>query len=222
MPESGEVRLPLTPAQSGIWYAQRIDSSHTVYNIAEYLDIHGPVDPYLFESALRRVVGETDALRVRFVENGEHPEQLVLPAVDFTVPVHDLTGEPDPLGSARALMDEDNTLPIDLFGDRLFAFALFRVAEDRWLWYHRVHHILLDGAGVAMLAPRVSEVYSALTAGSPCPTARSARCGNWWRPSRTTPDPRRTPPTAPTGPSGSPARRTPSASPAAGSTCPAR
>ncbi|MFD7383491.1 amino acid adenylation domain-containing protein [Streptomyces anulatus] len=169
MPESGEVRLPLTPAQSGIWYAQRIDSSHTVYNIAEYLDIHGPVDPFLFESALRRVVGETDALRVRFVENGELPEQLVLPAVDFAVPVHDLTSEPDPLGSARALMDEDNTLPIDLFGDRLFSFALFRVAEDRWLWYHRIHHILLDGAGVAMLAPRVSEVYSALTAGSPVP-----------------------------------------------------
>ncbi|HET9380490.1 MAG TPA: amino acid adenylation domain-containing protein, partial [Streptomyces sp.] len=169
MPQSGDVRLPLTPAQSGIWYAQRIDSSHTIYNIAEYLDIHGPVDPMRFESALRRVVGETDALRVRFVENGETPEQVVLPAVEFPVHVLDFSGEHDPLGGARSWMDEDNTRPVDLFGDRLFTFALLRLAEDQWLWYHRVHHILLDGAGFAMLAPRVAEVYSALMADAPVP-----------------------------------------------------
>ncbi|MFB7455034.1 amino acid adenylation domain-containing protein [Streptomyces sp. NPDC056188] len=171
MPQSGEVRLPLTPAQSGIWFAQRIDSGNTVYNIAEYLDIHGPVDPVRFETALRRVVGETDALRVRFAEHGEIPEQRILPAVDFPLHVVDLSGEADPEAGARKWMDEDRTRPIDLFGDSLFAFALIRIAEDRWWWYHRVHHIVLDGAGVAMFAPRVAEVYSALMTDTPVPAS---------------------------------------------------
>ncbi|MFI9599854.1 amino acid adenylation domain-containing protein [Streptomyces sp. NPDC052043] len=169
MPQSGEIRLPLTPAQSGIWFAQRIDSGNTVYNIAEYLDIHGPVDPDRFESALRRVVGETDALRVRFAENGEVPEQRILPAVDFPFHVLDLSGESDPEAGAHTWMDEDRTRPIDLFGDSLFTFALFKLAEDRWWWYLRVHHIVLDGAGVALFAPRVAEVYSALTAHTAVP-----------------------------------------------------
>ncbi|MFB7738713.1 amino acid adenylation domain-containing protein [Streptomyces sp. NPDC056112] len=171
MPQSGEIRLPLTPAQSGIWLAQRIDSGNTVYNIAEYLDIHGPVDPGCFETALRRVVGETDALRVRFAEHGDIPEQLILPAVDFPFPVLDLSAEADPEAAARTWMDEDRARPIDLFGDSLFTFALFRIAADRWWWYHRVHHIVLDGAGVAMFAPRVAEVYSALMAGAPVPAS---------------------------------------------------
>ncbi|MFR9755699.1 amino acid adenylation domain-containing protein [Streptomyces sp. TR06-5] len=169
MPRTGEIRLPLTPAQSGIWFAQRIDSSLTIYNIAEYLDIAGPVDSDLFETALRRVVGETDALRVRFTENGETPEQHVMPRIDFPFVVRDLTGEQDPVRSARAWMDEDGARPVDLFGDRLFTFALFKVADDRWLWYHRVHHILLDGAGVALFVPRVAEVYTALATGGTIP-----------------------------------------------------
>ncbi|AJE43577.1 non-ribosomal peptide synthetase [Streptomyces nodosus] len=171
MPQSGDLRLPLTPAQSGIWFAQRIDSANTVYNIAEYLDIQGPVDPDRFETALRRVVDETDALRVRFVEDGEIPGQWIRPTVGFPFPVLDMSGETDPVAGARAWMDDDRARPVDLFGDRLFAFALFKVAADRWLWYFRVHHIVLDGAGVAMFVPRVAEVYSALTADEPVPAS---------------------------------------------------
>jgi hypothetical protein len=53
--------LPLSDAQLGIWFAQTIDESSPAYNLAEYLEIGGPVDATLFEMALRQVVNELTA-----------------------------------------------------------------------------------------------------------------------------------------------------------------
>lgn len=66
----GQVTLPLTAAQAGVWHAQSLDPLSPAQNTAEYLEIDGPLDPEVFAEALRRVTAETDALRVR-VESGE-------------------------------------------------------------------------------------------------------------------------------------------------------
>ncbi|MWK40249.1 hypothetical protein GEV43_44080 [Actinomadura sp. J1-007] len=58
--------MPLTGAQEGVWYGQRLDPASPAYNTAEYVEIHGPVDPALFERSLRLAIGEIDALNVRF------------------------------------------------------------------------------------------------------------------------------------------------------------
>src|SRR5712691_4529399 len=62
-----EDALPLSTAQLGIWFAQQIAPSSPAYNIGEYIEIHGSIDPLLFEQALRKVVIEVEALRVRIV-----------------------------------------------------------------------------------------------------------------------------------------------------------
>src|SRR5215211_8552940 len=69
MVPSGSVALyPLSAAQSGIWVRQRLDPDSPAYNIAEYVEILGPVDPALFKIALREVVAKTGALHIRVVE----------------------------------------------------------------------------------------------------------------------------------------------------------
>ena len=55
--------LPLSDAQLGIWFAQSLEPSSPAFNLAEYLEISGPIDATLFESALRQVADETEALR---------------------------------------------------------------------------------------------------------------------------------------------------------------
>ncbi|MGA6966304.1 MAG: condensation domain-containing protein, partial [Xanthobacteraceae bacterium] len=51
--------LPLSAAQLGIWFAQRIGPSASAYNIGEYIEIKGSIDPILFERALEQVICET-------------------------------------------------------------------------------------------------------------------------------------------------------------------
>lgn len=71
-------QLPLTAAQSGMWYAQALDPASPAQNTAECLEIHGPIDPELFTAALHRVAGEAQALQVRLVDTEDGPRQLPL------------------------------------------------------------------------------------------------------------------------------------------------
>ena len=63
-----EMHLPLSAAQLGIWFAQKIDSANSVYNVGQLTEIHGPVDWTFFKAAVRQALIETEALRVRFIE----------------------------------------------------------------------------------------------------------------------------------------------------------
>ena len=47
------VRFRLTDGQRGIWYAVQGAPANPVFGLAERVDIAGPVDPELFEAALR-------------------------------------------------------------------------------------------------------------------------------------------------------------------------
>ena len=173
--------LPLTTAQSGVWFAQQLNPKNTVFNAGEFLEIDGPVDAQLFEAALRQVVAEAEALRVRFTDAGGAPVQRIVPAaeLDWSLRQIDVSGESEPWAAARTWMENDLARPLDPRSDQLFLFALFRLADDHYLWLHRYHHLLVDGLTVAMIAQRTAAVYSALAAGSrrrPPRSLRLTRC----------------------------------------------
>ncbi|WP_306796413.1 amino acid adenylation domain-containing protein [Nocardia sp. XZ_19_369] len=169
----GSAARPLTAAQLGVWLGQQLDPASAVFNIAEYLDISGPVVVEELAAAIHAAVDEAAALHIRFVEDG--PRQIA-ESPDWAVQVVDVSGEPDPLRAALELMDRDVSQPVNLTDDVLFAHSVFRLDARRTLWYHRVHHILLDGYGMALIARRVAELYTASVAGtSPPPYA----FGDW-------------------------------------------
>ncbi|MFD4661939.1 amino acid adenylation domain-containing protein [Streptomyces halstedii] len=162
----GQVTLPLTAAQAGVWHAQSLDPLSPAQNTAEYLEIDGPLDPEVFAEALRRVTAETDVLRVR-VESGEAgPRQYLSAAVEPGPVVRDLRDAPRPDRRAEEWMRADLAEPFDLAAGPLFRHALLRVGEARWLWYVRIHHLLMDGFGHTLLARRTAEVYTALARGA--------------------------------------------------------
>ncbi|MFH8462869.1 amino acid adenylation domain-containing protein [Streptomyces sp. NPDC017991] len=161
-------RHALLGAQEAIWTGQQLDADSPAYNTAEYVHIAGPVDPAVFDSALHQVVAETPALNVSFVADADgRPWQRGTPAWDWRLHTADLTAEPEPYAAALAWIDTDMTHPVDLTQGPLFGHALLRVAPEEHLWYHRVHHIALDGFGLALVARRVAQVYTALTKGEP-------------------------------------------------------
>ncbi|MEU6062572.1 amino acid adenylation domain-containing protein [Streptomyces sp. NPDC047097] len=168
MTERALRRLPLTGAQTGVWYGQRLAPESPVYNVGQYVAIDGPVDADLFEAALRRTVGEAEALTVRFEEDeagGVWQHTAEGPYTGEVLRVLDHRAEADPEAAALARMRADMDRPADPAAEPLFAFALHRVGEDRTLWYQRVHHIALDAYGFSLLARRTAEVYTALVRG---------------------------------------------------------
>ncbi|MEV5508420.1 non-ribosomal peptide synthetase [Streptomyces orinoci] len=157
---------PLSGAQEGVWFAQRLDPANAAYNTGEYVEIHGPVDPGIFETALRRTVAEAQTFALRPADSGDGPRATL--RADGQWPLHsrDFADEPDPPAMARRWMDADMAEAVDLTEGPLFTQALFRLAPDHWVWYQRAHHILLDGYGYTLVAQRLAAVYSALATGA--------------------------------------------------------
>ncbi|MFD0278638.1 amino acid adenylation domain-containing protein, partial [Kitasatospora sp. NPDC127111] len=161
--------LPLTAAQREIWIAeQRLPKANLVFRVGEYLEIHGQLDPALFEQALRLVVTEAEALHVRFTEEAGEVRQAVRPPTDWTPALVDLSAEADPEEAARDWLAAAAARPMDL-RERLFEYALLRLGTDRHYWYQGYHHIVMDAFGSVLIARRTAEVYTALTEGRPVP-----------------------------------------------------
>ncbi|MDH6108607.1 amino acid adenylation domain-containing protein/non-ribosomal peptide synthase protein (TIGR01720 family) [Kitasatospora sp. MAP12-44] len=154
--------LHLTGAQSGIWFAQRLDPQNPVYNLAECVRIDGPMDAAVLERALRQVVAETDALRIQLVGADDAPLQVVRDTVDWELAV---IGAMD-VAAADSWMHAEHTRAIDPRTDPLFCFALIKIADDRHVWYQRYHHLLVDGLSIALIERRVAELYTALLRGA--------------------------------------------------------
>ncbi|MFB6891320.1 condensation domain-containing protein, partial [Kitasatospora sp. NPDC056327] len=157
---------PLMAGQSGMWFAQQLDPANPTYQIAECLEIHGPVDTALFQQALHRLVAETEVLRLRFPQTGGEVRQTVAPVAGATVPVTDLRDDPDPWNTIREWARADLARPVDLERGPAYAMALFP-AGDRFFWYQRGHHAAGDAYSGSLLAVRVAEIYTALAEGRP-------------------------------------------------------
>ncbi|MFC8885505.1 amino acid adenylation domain-containing protein, partial [Streptomyces cinereoruber] len=163
--------LPLTGGQSGIWLAQQIEPDGSAYHIAFVLRLRGDIDPDRLATAVRRAVEEAESLHVRVTDADGTPRQI---PTRFPVEVThvDLRGETDPEAAAHRWMEADRDRPADLdplagpdrpaapAGGPLFAQALLRLADDRIWWYQRYHHLLIDGAGVALISRRAGDLHT--------------------------------------------------------------
>ncbi|MEC3980368.1 non-ribosomal peptide synthetase [Amycolatopsis sp. H20-H5] len=152
-------------AQQGIWFAQALAPGNSLFTIAQYLDIHGEVAAGSLERATRQVVTETDALRTRFVVVDERPAQVIGAPGDWSLPQVDLRGEPDPAAAARTWMRDELAVPMDPLSGPLYTAVLLQLAPARFFLYQRVHHLLVDGYGAALMIRRVADLYRALQAG---------------------------------------------------------
>jgi nonribosomal peptide synthetase DhbF len=166
--DNREMRLPLSAAQLGVWFAQKIDPANPIYNIGQSIEIHGPVDPSLFNAAVTEAVIDTEAYRVRFIEEIDGPRQVVDPAPELSISLLDVSAELDPQAAAEAWMKADLASPVDLLRGPLFFFALFKAAPARFFWYQRCHHTVMDGFGRALFNRRVADIYTALMNKLPC------------------------------------------------------
>ncbi|HMS73958.1 non-ribosomal peptide synthetase [Gordonia sp. (in: high G+C Gram-positive bacteria)] len=160
--------VPLSAAQRSIWFAQQL-APGTAFSIAQYVDVSGELDTYLLTDAGRQVAREFGTGMVRLVPasivaDGDNPTGAPFQAIDDEARVEfidlDLRTESDPEAAARAWMDDEFRGPLDLFADRLLVSVTLRIADRRWFWYSRVHHILLDGYGSTAFTERVAQVYT--------------------------------------------------------------
>ncbi|OMG59632.1 non-ribosomal peptide synthetase [Brevundimonas sp. ZS04] len=162
------LEYPLTEAQSGLWFAQRLDPANPIFNTAHYLDIRGDLDVEAFRAAVDKTAAEAEALSLRFVERDGEVFQTLDPTHRPLLQIVDVSVAADPVAEAMAAMRRDHETPLDPTRDPLAANILFLMGPQRFLWSLRVHHLATDGFGMALLTNRVAELYNAAR-GGPAP-----------------------------------------------------
>jgi enterobactin synthetase component F len=170
-PHDLRVPQPLTEAQAGLWYAQRLDAANPIFNTGQYLDLRGPLDLVAFADAVNGMVAEADALALRIDDAGGAPVQRLDEARRPWLAVIDLTNEPDAEQAALADMARDMAAPLDPARHALAAERLYVLGPRRHLWYQRAHHLVVDAFGTDLLVRRVANLYAAaLGQGMPGPS----------------------------------------------------
>nr|QEO74421.1 condensation domain-containing protein [uncultured bacterium] len=172
---SEPTRLPLSTAQQAIWLAHQLDHTRRKYTCAEYIRINGRVDVAAMAAAWDTVHREADVVRISSVHDGGEgdsgggPYQLVGAEAGAVLPVHDLSGTEDPDRAAQEWLRDHVRVPADLATGPISSAALLKVTEDRFIFYFRSHHSLIDGYGVHLVGARLAELYSAYVADEPEP-----------------------------------------------------
>src|SRR5699024_10651496 len=74
----------------------------------------------------------------------------------------DARDEIDPDQFALQWMQDDLAKPIHLEHDALFKQVLFKLENDRYYWYQKIHHIAADAFGFFLISRRIAHTYTAL------------------------------------------------------------
>lgn len=154
--------FPLTSYQRGIWEDQLIKGDIPIYNIGGYVEFKGVVDLAILSKAVEVVIHQSDALRIRIVENGGEPYQLFEESQSYKIIDIDFTGEEAPSRSGIGWMQKRINSSIPMYNNELFDVALLRISDKQNYLFGRAHHIIIDGWGFSLFMQRLSGIYNML------------------------------------------------------------
>ncbi|WP_156753010.1 non-ribosomal peptide synthetase, partial [Mycobacterium sp. 1245801.1] len=157
--------VPLSFAQSRLWFIGQLHGPSPVHNMAIALQLHGRLDDAAFGAALADVVARHESLRTLFPAHEGIPQQLVVEAgeADFGWQISDARG-----WSAARLGKAIDTVVghrFELATELPLRALLFRVDDNEYLLVAVLHHIAADGWSLTPLVRDLGEAYASRVAG---------------------------------------------------------
>ncbi|MFJ6381596.1 amino acid adenylation domain-containing protein [Kitasatospora sp. NPDC092039] len=147
-------RMPLSPAQRGLWFLHRLEGPSPTYNIPLALTLTGPLDRSALVLALGDLVARHEVLRTVYGEEPDGtPYQRILPP--SAIELHDGAGE----------LAEAVRYAFDLATEPPLRTTLFAEGPERHTLLLLLHHIASDGASTTPLLRDLAAAYTARTAG---------------------------------------------------------
>jgi len=152
---------PLSPAQEGLWFMQRLAPLSTAYHLARVFHLRGLADISALEQALNVVRTRQAVLRTRFTERDGKPFQIVDAPADVSLPLTDLSSlQADARDKAlsEALAHEARQ-PFELTTQGAIRLRVF-VMSAQWNVLSVVaHHLVSDGTSTAIFARELAHAY---------------------------------------------------------------
>ncbi|EKF18445.1 condensation domain-containing protein [Nitratireductor pacificus] len=156
--------FPCTQTQLRCWFLDQLNPGNPALNVAVRWEIRGAFKTASIEAAFRQVIARHEILRTFFSETDGQPQQQVVEAVDFKMPVIDLRHVPEDQRDARiqSISKETAAAPFDLAEPGLFRVTFLMVENQRGFILITAHQSCFDGWSIRVLGREVGEIAAAI------------------------------------------------------------
>ncbi|MET4428512.1 amino acid adenylation domain-containing protein [Mycolicibacterium sp. 624] len=157
--------MPLSFAQSRLWFVDQLQGPSPVYNLAVGLRLGGRLDVDALGAAFADVVSRHESLRTLFPAVDGIPQQVVVSPeqAEFGWETVDATGWT--VSRLEAAVGEAARHSFALSAEIPLRAKLFRVSEDEHVLVAVVHHIAADGWSITPLVADLGVAYASRCAG---------------------------------------------------------
>ncbi|MGV9857503.1 amino acid adenylation domain-containing protein [Gordonia sp. NPDC003425] len=146
-------RVPLSAAQSRMWFINRFDPTSASYNIPMVLRLTGDLDPEILRAALGDVVERHEVLRTIYPADAQGPAQQILDPDDARTTLDWA------LADRRAQLVDSVTTGFDVTRELPVRGRILRVGEGEHELALTVHHIAFDGGSIPVLVGDLLAAY---------------------------------------------------------------
>jgi len=154
-------KIPLSFSQQRLWFLYKMYGPSHTYNIPEALRLTGKLDIHALTHALQSLVARHEALRTYFIMEDDKVLQSILPHIDLTINIENLTDQPatQRIELMQQCADHEAQQPFHLEQDNLFRIRLLRLGPHDHVLLFTLHHIIADGWSKAILTRELSHLY---------------------------------------------------------------
>ncbi len=167
IPRRGPGPTPQSMMQQRLWFLEQMDPGLNVFNLPSAYRVTGPLDADALRGSLDAIVARHEALRTTLAFDDEVPVQVVAPSLPVSLTRVDLSNLPEAACEAEALacIQREANTPFDLSQGPLFRASLYRLGEERHVFFFMPHHAIWDGWSFDIFMRELDAHYATLARG---------------------------------------------------------
>ncbi|ARU62803.1 hypothetical protein CBW65_18865 [Tumebacillus avium] len=158
---------PVSFAQQGIWFLDRLAPGGTTYHVPIALRLQGELDTAALERSLQELVLRHETLRTTFLEKDGQLLQVIAAEHGLVLARSSVAHVEEALREAAAWQEVEAAArePFDLTQGPLFRARLVQVSGQEHLLLLNLHHIITDGWSMGVLAEELRSLYADFKSG---------------------------------------------------------
>ncbi len=159
----------LSFSQERMWFIHQLAPESTAYNMASGLHIQGALNTLMVEQAFNKIIERHAILRTTFDVVEGLPVQIIAPEKAIQIPVFDLQSlsEGEQKDRIRQITQTTSKTIFDLVNGPLLRAVIIRLAEDDYILFACMHHIVSDQWSGGIFIREFAVIYNALCTNSP-------------------------------------------------------
>ncbi|MCV9927835.1 amino acid adenylation domain-containing protein [Flavobacterium sp. LS1R49] len=156
---------PLTASQHRFWVLSQVGDASLAYNLSMPLQFKGELDVSKFEESFLFLINRHESLRTSFQldENGQVRQFITsMDDLDFSINYIDLSSDIEKEIAVAAYLAKENATTFNLEQAPLLRVSLIKVADQEYVFFMTMHHIIGDGWSSVVLFKEMVSIYNSL------------------------------------------------------------